>query len=605
MRRSRQPARRAARTDLRVAFAGTPEFALPALEALRAQHHVVGVLTQPDRPSGRGRHLTREPGEARGARAGLPLAQPPTLASDTARTQLALWAPDVLVVVAYGLLLPRELLALPRFGCLNIHASLLPRWRGAAPIQRALLAGDAETGVSIMQMEAGLDTGPLLLQRRLAIEPGATAGSLQEALARLGAAALIEVLAALEAGTQPPPVPQSAAGVTYAAKILKAEARIDWTAEAPGIERQVRAFNPWPVAETSLEGAQLRILRRTGGEYGGTWPRKCGEKTRSWGYRRIKRRINDRPVRLGKARGHEGAAGRRQAHECRRPRPRHAARRPRALARTPWAPGAPALAAAASVVEAVIERGESADAALDARAPASARCAPWPWARCAGTCGLPPRSSRCSPGPPECRGRCARSSSSRLIRCEYSRNAPESVVHTAVDAARLLRQVKSTGLVNAVLRRFVAERAALLERVDATPAGRTAHPRWLVERIGAAWGERTEAILAANNARAPMALRVDLSRTSAPDYVASLAGAGIDAHPLQWMPSAVILERPDGCNEAAGVPHRRGLRAGCRRAACRAAAGRPPPGMRVLDACAAPGGKTGHLLERPRRGRRT
>ena len=260
MRRSRQPARRAALTDLRAAFAGTPEFALPALEALRAQHHVVGVLTQPDRPSGRGRHLSASPVKRAALAAGLPLAQPPTLASDTARTQLALWTPDVLVVVAYGLLLPREVLALPRFGCLNIHASLLPRWRGAAPIQRALLAADTETGVSIMQMEAGLDTGPLLRQRRLAIEPGATAGSLQEALARLGAAALMEVLAALEAGTQPPPVPQSASGVSYAAKILKAEARIDWTGEAPRIERQVRAFNPWPVAETSLEGAQLRIL---------------------------------------------------------------------------------------------------------------------------------------------------------------------------------------------------------------------------------------------------------------------------------------------------------------------------------------------------------
>jgi len=260
VRRSRQPARRAARTDLRAAFAGTPEFALAALDALRARHHVVGVLTQPDRPSGRGRHLTASPVKRAALAAGLPLAQPLTLASEAARTQLAQWAPDVLVVVAYGLLLPGELLALPRFGCLNIHASLLPRWRGAAPIQRALLAADTETGVSIMQMDSGLDTGPLLLQRRLAIPPGATAGSLQEALARLGAAALMEVLAALEAGTQAPPVPQPAGGVTYAAKIGKAEARIDWTQPAPAIERQVRAFNPWPIAETSLDATQLRIL---------------------------------------------------------------------------------------------------------------------------------------------------------------------------------------------------------------------------------------------------------------------------------------------------------------------------------------------------------
>jgi methionyl-tRNA formyltransferase len=245
---------------LRTAFAGTPQFALPALEALRAHHQIVGVLTQPDRPGGRGRHLTASPVKRAALAARLPLAQPATLRSEAARRQLADWAPEVLVVVAYGLLLPPEVLALPRFGCLNIHASLLPRWRGAAPIQRALLAGDTESGVSIMQMDSGLDTGPVLLQRRLAIAAGATGGSLHDALAPLGAAALLEALAALAAGTQPPSVPQPAAGATYAPKIAKSEARIDWTKDAAHIERQVRAFNPWPVAETHLDGAQLRIL---------------------------------------------------------------------------------------------------------------------------------------------------------------------------------------------------------------------------------------------------------------------------------------------------------------------------------------------------------
>lgn len=245
---------------MRTAFAGTPEFALPALEALRAHHQIVGVLTQPDRPGGRGRHLTASPVKRAALAARLPLAQPATLRSEAARRQLADWSPEVLVVVAYGLLLPPEVLVLPRFGCLNIHASLLPRWRGAAPIQRALLAGDTESGVSIMQMDSALDTGPIVLQRRLAIAAGATGGSLHDALAPLGAAALLEALAALAAGTPPPPVPQPAAGATYAPKIAKSEARIDWTKDAVHIERQVRAFNPWPVAETHLAGEQLRIL---------------------------------------------------------------------------------------------------------------------------------------------------------------------------------------------------------------------------------------------------------------------------------------------------------------------------------------------------------
>jgi 16S rRNA (cytosine967-C5)-methyltransferase len=265
------------------------------------------------------------------------------------------------------------------------------------------------------------------------------------------------------------------------------------------------------------------------------------------------------------------------------------------LARTPWAPGAPALAAAASVVEGVIERGESAEAALDAHAGERAVRAV-----ALGTLRwylrLAPALESLLPRPAGVPGLVRALLAVAAHQVQYSRNVPESVVHTAVDATRILRQVKSTGLVNAVLRRFVAERAALLERVDATPAGRTAHPRWLVERIGAAWGERTEAILAGNNARAPMALRVDLSRTSAPDYVASLAGAGIDAHPLQWMPSAVILERPMAVTKLPGFltgevsVQDAGAQLAVPLLDVRA-------GMRVLDACAAPGGKTGHLLE--------
>jgi methionyl-tRNA formyltransferase len=244
---------------MRVAFAGTPEFALPALTALRAHHELVGVLTQPDRPSGRGRKVTPSAVKQAATAAQLPLVQPQTLKSAPAQAALRAWRPDVLVVVAYGLILPREVLDIAPLGCINIHPSLLPRWRGAAPIQRAILAGDSETGVSIMRMDEGLDSGPLVLQRRIAIRADHTAGSLHDELAVLGAETLIEALDGLRARTLSLN-PQPTEGVTYAAKIGKAEARIDWTEDAARIERKVRAFNPWPVAETVLDAEPLRIF---------------------------------------------------------------------------------------------------------------------------------------------------------------------------------------------------------------------------------------------------------------------------------------------------------------------------------------------------------
>jgi methionyl-tRNA formyltransferase len=246
---------------LRVAFAGTPEFALPALRALGASAHtLVGVLTQPDRPAGRGRVLTASPVKKLAESLGVPVAQPARLRSPTEREALAGWQPELLVVVAYGLILPPEVLTLPRLGCLNIHASLLPRWRGAAPIQRAILAGDSETGVCLMQMDAGLDTGAVLARQALPIAADATAGDLHDALAAAGASLLLPVIDALESG-RPQPQRQPDAGVTYAAKIDKREARIDWRQPAAAIERQVRAFNPWPVAEAQLDGLQLRVWR--------------------------------------------------------------------------------------------------------------------------------------------------------------------------------------------------------------------------------------------------------------------------------------------------------------------------------------------------------
>ena len=248
---------------MRVAFAGTPEFAVPTLLALlRSPHELVGVLTQPDRPRGRGRHLSPSPVKA-ALDPSVPLAQPAGLKSPEERAELLAWRPDVLVVVAYGLILPRAVLDIPRLGCVNVHASLLPRWRGAAPVERALLAGDTTTGVTIMLMDAGLDTGPMLLQREVAIDPSDTGASLRARLAELGAPLLLEALEGLDAGTLSPR-PQSAQGVTYARKLEKSEAPIDWTRPAAQIERRVRALQPWPVAETTSRdprtGAPERLL---------------------------------------------------------------------------------------------------------------------------------------------------------------------------------------------------------------------------------------------------------------------------------------------------------------------------------------------------------
>ncbi len=254
--------------SLRIAFAGTPQFALPALRALLGSaHRVVGVLTQPDRPAGRGQHLRSSPVKLLAAEHGLAVAQPPTLKTAEGRAELAQWAPDVLVVVAYGLILPQAALDLPRLGCVNIHGSLLPRWRGAAPIQRALLAGDAETGVTIMQLDAGLDTGPMLLERSRPIGAHDTAGDLHDALSGLGAEALIEALDGLAVGTLRPRA-QPTEGASYAPKIEKAEAILDWSASSIALDRKVRAFNPWPIAETHLGNETLRILRARVAESG-------------------------------------------------------------------------------------------------------------------------------------------------------------------------------------------------------------------------------------------------------------------------------------------------------------------------------------------------
>lgn len=242
---------------MRIVFAGTPAFALPTLRALIASaHEIVAVYTQPDRPAGRGRRLSAGPVKEYALAQRLPIHQPRTLQREDA--SLAALRPDVMVVAAYGLLVPSAVLAIPRYGCVNVHASLLPRWRGAAPVARAIEAGDGDTGVTIMQMDAGLDTGPILLQRRTAISTSDTTATLEDRLAQLGADALVAALADL-ARDRLAPQPQDPAQVCYALKLEKHEAVIDWSQPALQLHRKLRAFNPRPVATTRYRGAPLRL----------------------------------------------------------------------------------------------------------------------------------------------------------------------------------------------------------------------------------------------------------------------------------------------------------------------------------------------------------
>jgi len=264
---------------VRIVFAGTPPFAAAALNALAdAGHDIVLVLTQPDRPAGRGMKLAASAVKQAALARGLPLAQPASLKRPDSQAELRAADADIMVVAAYGLILPQAVLDLPRFGCLNIHASLLPRWRGAAPIQRAILAGDTETGITIMQMDAGLDTGAMLAKTPVPILATDTAASLHDTLAAAGAGAIVEALANYPALV---PQPQDDAQATYAAKLGKEEARLDWRQPADLLARAVRAYNPAPGAWTLLDGEPLKIWSAQAGT--DPLPAEAGENTNAPG----------------------------------------------------------------------------------------------------------------------------------------------------------------------------------------------------------------------------------------------------------------------------------------------------------------------------------
>ena len=245
---------------MRVVFLGSPEFALPTLEALASRYTLVGVLTQPDRPAGRGRALASPPVKQAALRLGVPILQPLRLRAPEATAALAAWNPDLIVVAAYGQILRADVLSLPARGCLNIHASLLPRWRGAAPVPAAIRAGDPQTGITVMKMDAGMDTGPILARKPTPIAPEETAGSVLARLATLGAALLLETLPAYLAGALEP-VPQDEAQATYAPLLRKEDGRLDFSRPAEELERRVRAHDPWPGTFLEWNGRRLAVLR--------------------------------------------------------------------------------------------------------------------------------------------------------------------------------------------------------------------------------------------------------------------------------------------------------------------------------------------------------
>lgn len=245
---------------MKIIFAGTPQFAASALAALLPEHDIIAVLTQPDRPSGRGMQLTASPVKQLALQHGVTVLQPATLKTEEVQREIAALDADVMVVAAYGLILPQAVLSLPRLGCLNIHASLLPSWRGAAPIQRAIQAGDAETGITIMQMDVGLDTGDMLLRHACPITSDDTAATLHDKLAELGASSIVEALRRLP---ELVPVKQDDAAATYAAKLLKAEGQIDWSLDAQQLGLAVRAFNPFPVCHATLGDTAIKVWQAT------------------------------------------------------------------------------------------------------------------------------------------------------------------------------------------------------------------------------------------------------------------------------------------------------------------------------------------------------
>ncbi|MED5148161.1 16S rRNA (cytosine(967)-C(5))-methyltransferase RsmB [Pseudomonas aeruginosa] len=560
---------------LRIVFAGTPEFAAEHLKALLdTPHRIVAVYTQPDRPAGRGQKLMPSAVKSLALEHGLPVMQPQSLRNAEAQAELAALRADLMVVVAYGLILPQAVLDIPRLGCINSHASLLPRWRGAAPIQRAVEAGDAESGVTVMQMEAGLDTGPMLLKVSTPISAADTGGSLHDRLAALGPKAVVEAIAGLAAGTLHGEI-QDDALATYAHKLNKDEARLDWSRPAVELERQVRAFTPWPVCHTSLADAPLKVLGASL-EQGSGAPGTILEASRDG----LLVACGEGALRLTRLQVPGGKplafadlynSRREQFAAC------------QALAAV--------LAGRASLSGALPpqldkvaprDRGLTQELAFGA-----ARWQPRLQALAARLLQKPFKAADTDIHALLLIG---------LYQLLYTRIPPHAAIGETVGCADKLKKGWAKGVLNAVLRRAQREGETLLAEVDRDPSARLGHPRWLLKALKQAWPEQLDALCAANNAHPPMTLRVNRRRGERDAYLAELAEAGIEARACDYSRDGIQLAAPRDVRELPGFAEGR-VSVQDEAAQLAAELLESAPGQRVLDACCAPGGKTCHLLE--------
>ena len=593
-------------------FAGTPDFALASLEALvESGRAPVAVLTQPDRPAGRGKKLRASPVKDYALERDIPVLQPETLRDDAIVAELVGITPDLLVVAAYGLILPQRVLDIPRHGCLNVHASVLPRWRGAAPIQAAILAGDSTTGISLMQMEAGLDSGPVFHIETLDIGDDETAGELHDRLAVLGGAALVEKIDDIIAGNVEAR-PQDESHVTYAPKIEKHDAEVDWSIGAGEAARRVRAYNPFPGAyffarrreqAPSHNGAG----RRQAASHGDPVRIKIwrAEVTEQQGSSRTVLQADRDAIVVACGEGSLRLDELQLPGKRRVPAAEFAGQFDLAahtLDEDPYmaSAGARSRAVTAQVVDAVVSDGMSLDAAI-ARYEDQVPPADRGLLRMLAY-GTLRHYWRLQEWIGELVNRPLRQRDSvinallaiGLYQLSDTRIPDHAAVSQTVEAVRQLRRPKLAGLVNACLRRF--QREDLKSRAPASDESRCNHPAWLIEALRRDWPDDAEHILAANNERAPMWLRVNSLRGTPADYRGRLAAAGIESELLEGVPDALRLSEPQDVDELPGFEDGA---VSVQDAAAQIAARwlmRERP-RRVLDACAAPGGKSGHLLE--------
>ena len=611
---------------MRVVFAGTPAFSTPCLAALLGADSVVlaGVYTRPDRPAGRGGKIRPSAVKAAvkecAAARGLPVFQPESLHGESAPANLRRLNPDLMVVVAYGLLLPASLLAIPPLGCVNLHASLLPRWRGAAPIERAIEAGDDTTGVSLMQMDAGLDTGAVLARSSIPIAADDTGGGLRDKLARLAGELLAANLLAL-AARKLAAMPQDESLTCYAPKLEKAEAKLDWRLDALALERKVRAFNPWPVAVAGLDGVWLRVLgARADSATVGQGParrNRRGRQDRHHGGHRRGRTGADRGAKTGRHAHARGRIAEWNGHQtrhalCRRRVARRAVAEQhcRRLAIAKYSMTAEVtlpspnlhLTAARAVME-VVDGGRTLDDALAVHAPRapgpSHRRRAWLQEICYGACryyhyfdGI---LARLLNKPVKARDRVLHFILiNGCYQLEYMRTPDYAVLSESVDAVAGTRFSWADKMLNGVLRNFLKERERL--KRELAPPLRFSFPPWLYREISTHWPDHFQAVLESSNRKPPLTVRINQRRISRTAYLDRLAEAGLEAAPTADGELGVTFAAPVPVEQIPGFAE--GLASVQDESAQLAAAALPlAPGERVLDGCAAPGGKTCLLLE--------